>query len=61
MQDMAGSRPQSDNGDNHYFSVVSDLMSLVEHIQASMRMLEMAIARECRTAIRMPMNCRRPG
>jgi len=46
MQDMAGSYPQSDNGDNHYFSVVSDLMSLVEHIQASMRMLEMAIARE---------------
>jgi len=46
MQDMAGSTPQPNSRNDNYFSVVSDLMSLVEHIQASMKMLETAIARE---------------
>jgi hypothetical protein len=46
MQNMAGSTPQPDSRNDHYFSVVSDLMSLVEHIQASMKMLETAIAWE---------------
>jgi hypothetical protein len=46
MQDMAGSYPQLDSRNDNYFSVVSDLMSLATHIQASMNMLETAIARE---------------
>lgn len=46
MQDMAGSYPQPDSRNDNYFSVVSDLMSLAAHIQASMNMLETAIARE---------------
>jgi hypothetical protein len=46
MHDMAGSYPQSDSRNDNYFSVVSDLMSLAAHIQASMNMLETAIARE---------------
>jgi hypothetical protein len=43
---MAGSGPQPDRRNDNYFSVVSDLMSLAAHIQASMNMLEKAIARE---------------
>lgn len=46
MQDEAGSHPQPNNRNDNYFSVVSDLMSLAAHIQASMNMLESAIARE---------------
>jgi hypothetical protein len=46
QQDMAASTPQADNRNGNYFSIVSDLMSLVEHIQASMKMLDLAIARE---------------
>jgi hypothetical protein len=46
MQDMAGSYPQLDSRNDNYFSIVSDLMSLATHIQASMNMLETAIARE---------------
>jgi hypothetical protein len=46
MQDMAGSYPQPDSRNDNYFSIVSDLMSLAAHIQASMNMLETAIARE---------------
>src|ERR1700753_1394316 len=40
----AGVQPDSQNG--NYSSVVSDLVSLIEHMQASMKMLEGAIARE---------------
>jgi hypothetical protein len=46
MQNMAGNHPQPDSRNDGYFSVVSDLVSLIEHIQASMKMLEQAIARE---------------
>ena len=46
MQDEAGSCPQPNNRNDNYFSVVSDLMSLAAHIEASMNMLESAIARE---------------
>jgi hypothetical protein len=46
MQDIAGSYPQPDSRNDNYFSVVSDLMSLAAHIQASMNMLETAILRE---------------
>ena len=46
MQDMAGSYPRPDSRNDNYFSIVSDLMSLAAHIQASMNMLETAIARE---------------
>ncbi len=46
MQDEAGSYPQPNSRNDNYFSVVSDLMSLAAHIQASMNMLETAIARE---------------
>ena len=37
---------QPDRQNDNYSSVVSDLMSLIEHMQASMKMLEGAIARE---------------
>jgi hypothetical protein len=37
---------QSDRPNDNYSSVVSDLVSLIEHMQASMKMLEGAIARE---------------
>ena len=46
MQNTAGSYLQPDSRNDNYFSVVSDLVSLIEHIQASMKMLEQAIARE---------------
>jgi len=41
MQNTAGSSRQSDN----YLSVVTDLASLIERIQASIQMLEPVIAR----------------
>jgi hypothetical protein len=37
---------QPDGRNDNYTSVVSDLVSLIEHMQASMKMLEGAIARE---------------
>jgi hypothetical protein len=37
---------QPDRPHDNYSSVVSDLVSLIEHMQASMKMLEAAIARE---------------
>jgi hypothetical protein len=37
---------QPDRPHDNYGSVVSDLVSLIEHMQASMKMLEGAIARE---------------
>jgi hypothetical protein len=37
---------QPDGQIDNYSSVVSDLMSLIEHMQTSMKMLEGAIARE---------------
>ncbi len=40
------SAPRGVQPDHNYRSVVSDLVSLIEHMQASMRMLEAAIARE---------------
>jgi hypothetical protein len=46
MQDISGSYPQPDSRNDDYSSVISDLMSLVGRIQASMKMLETAIARE---------------
>ena len=46
MQDKAGSYPQPNSRNDNYFSVVSELVSLAAHIQASMNMLEKAIARE---------------
>ena len=46
MQDKAGSYPQPNSRNDNYFSVVSELVSLAAHIQASMNMLESAIARE---------------
>jgi hypothetical protein len=55
MQDIAGSYPHSDSRNDNYFSVVSNLMSLVAHIQASMNMLETEITGNCRSAIRRPL------
>lgn len=46
MQNTAGSYPGPNSRNDNYFSVVSDLVSLIEHVQASMTMLEQAIARE---------------
>jgi hypothetical protein len=46
MQSASGGGVQPDRQNDNYSSVVSDLMSLIEHMQASMKMLEGAIARE---------------
>ncbi len=48
MQAAAGggvSSPSGDRNDGHH-SIVSELVSLIEHVQASMQLLEAAIARE---------------
>jgi hypothetical protein len=45
MQNAAEGYRQPDGRNENYFSVVSDLVSLIEHIQASMKMLEPVIAR----------------
>jgi hypothetical protein len=45
MQSATGGVQPDGQNDNHS-SVVSDLVSLIEHMQASMKMLERAIARE---------------
>ncbi len=46
MQNTAGRDGQSDDRNDNSFSVVSNLVSLVDHIRASMKALELAIARE---------------
>jgi hypothetical protein len=46
MYSATGTKVQTDGRNENYSSVVSDLMSLIEHMQASMKMLEGAIARE---------------
>jgi hypothetical protein len=46
MHSATGSERQSNGRNNSHGSVVSDLISLIEHMQASMKMLEGAIARE---------------
>jgi hypothetical protein len=46
MQNAAGSDVQSDGRNDSYPLIVSDLTSLIEHVQASMKLLELAIARE---------------
>jgi hypothetical protein len=45
MQNTAGSGRQADGRNDNYLSVVTDLASLIERIQASMQMLEPVIAR----------------
>jgi hypothetical protein len=45
MQNTAGSSRQPDGGNDNYFSVVTDLASLIERIQASIQMLEPVISR----------------
>jgi hypothetical protein len=42
----SASDAQRDERNDNYSSVVSDLVCLIEHMQASMKMLEAAIARE---------------
>ena len=46
MHSATDSGVQSDGQNDNCSSVVSDLVSLIEHMQASMKMLEGAIARE---------------
>lgn len=46
MHIAPGGDVQPDGPNNNYSSVVSDLVSLIEHMQASMKLLEGAIARE---------------
>jgi hypothetical protein len=48
MRTAAGSGASSQSGDHDdgHHSVVSELVSLIEHVQASMKLLEAAIARE---------------
>jgi hypothetical protein len=45
MRNTAGSSRQPDGRNDNYLSVVTDLASLIERIQASMQMLEPVIAR----------------
>jgi hypothetical protein len=48
MQNAAGDgiEIQPDDRNDAYRSVVSDLVSLIEHVQASLKLIESAIARE---------------
>jgi hypothetical protein len=48
MQNTAGggTSVQSDDRNDSYRSIVSDLVSLIEHVQASMKLIESAIAGE---------------
>jgi hypothetical protein len=46
MQNVAGRDAQSEGRDDNYRLIVSDLASLIEHVQASMKLLELAIASE---------------
>ena len=46
MHNAIGAGVQPDGQNGSYSSVVSGLVSLIEHMQASMKMLEGAIARE---------------
>ena len=48
MRAAAGSGASSQSGDRNdgHHSIVSELVSLIEHVQASMKLLEAAIARE---------------
>jgi hypothetical protein len=46
MQNAAGSDARSDGRNDSYPSIVSDLASLMEHVQASIKLLDLAIARE---------------
>jgi hypothetical protein len=41
-----GASVQSDDRNGGYRTIVSDLVSLIEHVQASMKLIESAIARE---------------
>lgn len=44
-EDSGAPSPSSDRNDLHH-SIVSELASLIEHVQAGMKLLEAAIARE---------------
>lgn len=48
MQDAAGAGASipSDDRDDNYQAIVSDLMALIEHVQASMKRIESAVAGE---------------
>ncbi len=46
MQNAAGNATHSAILDQTYRSVVSDLMSLIAHVQMAIRQIELAIARE---------------
>jgi len=48
MQNVAGSERtvQPDDGQDAYLSIVSELVSLIGHVQASQKLIEQAIARE---------------
>jgi hypothetical protein len=46
MHSATGGSVQPDSQNDNFSSVVSDLVALIEHMQASMKMLEGAIARE---------------
>ena len=47
---------QPDDRNEAYQSVVSGLVSLIEHVQASLLLVERAIAREARPAARKPIS-----
>jgi hypothetical protein len=48
---VSGAPAQSDDRDDIYRAVVADLASLIEHIQASMALIEAAVAREASAAL----------
>ena len=41
-----GASVQSDDRNDGYHAIVSDLLSLIEHVEASMKLIESAVARE---------------
>jgi hypothetical protein len=53
MQNVTGSPvpAQSDDRDDIYRAVVADLASLIEHIQASLTLIETALAKEAAAAV----------
>jgi hypothetical protein len=51
MQNVTGSPAPSDDRDEIYRAVVADLACLIEHIQASLTMIESAVASESAAAV----------
>lgn len=53
MQDGTddGSKPPTDDGEDTYRAVIADLVSLIEHIQASLKRIDAAVAAEAAATV----------